>query len=206
MKKLLIFISLLLPIAAVNAQTFQRKVQQPGFFMPKSAIPNQQPERLPAIESMNYQGRRVINSAPEADNYEYEAKKVQNNNIPEQPIAEQIEKIEKTVELNKPEIENKSNESEYNTVVTQSETEKTLPDKIKQAKTTGLSETQNPLSIEDAYQKMFAQILSQHYEDLEKISKGKTVKNPDIEAMLDRYDDKVYTITDTIYPRSVKLQ
>ena len=68
MRKIVVFLCLILPFVAVKAQTFQRKTRQPAFFMPQSALSTQQQERLPAIEDMNYQGQR-----PSSINYQKKA-------------------------------------------------------------------------------------------------------------------------------------
>ena len=190
MKKVLLFFCLLLPIAVVKAQTFQRKAQQPAFFMPKSALTNQQPEQLPAVENMNYQGRRPMSRdlSPkiEADRTASNEKPTVVNHLLQQQNEAKPKPSPKLIEPQQ---------------ITKQEEQK--PQQLAPAQ--AQKEKSSSKSTDD-YQKTFADILQQHHDDLLKISNGKYTQNPDIEALIESYKPKTETIKNKIFPRAIISQ
>lgn len=191
MKKIIIFVCLILPFVAVKAQTFQRKTQQPAFFMPKSALQTNRQERLPAIENMNYQGQR-----PASFNYQNSKEEIIENKDVEAPKLLKQEElttttppapvITKTVEVKQPETH----------IAVKTETQ------VKENSKPNTTTTRNS----ENYQAEFTQILNRHKADLMRIRQGDYTQSSDISAMIESYKPKVYTIRDTVTPRSIVVK
>ena len=190
MKKVFLLISsILLAAFAVKAQTFQRKVQQPAFFMPRSALSTQQQEKLPAIESMNYQGTRAPSVKPVINQQKTEQKIKENpfqkSEVSANKITKNQDKQEKTADIKK---------IKQNAPVAsdaQSKAENTLNEN---KKTQIVAKSENP----ENYQVVFAEIMRQHKADLADISQGKLVENPNIEAVTEAFKPQINKINDTI--------
>ncbi len=204
MRKIVVFLCLILPFVAVKAQTFQRKTRQPAFFMPQSALSTRQQERLPAIENMNYQGQRPtsMHYQEKAQVKPTETKPVVDTSAqikPQAPIKTEekiIEKVEaktpapvKTQAQLKPEPAKVAEKT-----VIQAEKPKVLV-KNKEEKTT--------TNTSDNYQETFAQILNRHKADLMRIRQGDYTQSADITAMIESYKPLKKTVSDRITPRSV---
>ena len=189
MKKILLLVCLVVPLIGVKAQTYQRKVQQPAFFMPKSALTARQPEQLPAVDSMNYQGRRAPSLKKAVVTPEQNPQPEQNI-VSEAPLKTQAPIEEKAPT---PLVQEKA--PEIPVVAENNEAKISYKDRIKNKQAD---------DAED-YQNIFAEILRQHKEDLNKISKNESYDNPDITAMLEAYKSGPQKITETIYPRNVKF-
>ena len=199
MQKKFLVIGLISVAFAVQAQTFQRKAQQPAFFIPQSAISTQKQEKLPAVENMNYHGRRAPSTIPIAKTTQ-PAQKI-NENPFRQPKVEtsqmsagknqtiETDEIDKKAEKIVTNEQNKTNFSESVQPKISAETQQPEPQSSKTA-----SKNDNP----DDYQSVFAEIMLQHKTDLSNISKGKTVENPNIANVMEAFKSKVHTISDTI--------
>ena len=203
MTKKLLPVLIALPLFAVNAQTFQRRAQQPAFFMPKSVMTEQQPERLPSVGSMNYQGQRISDNASspffDASDEIDEPKKIENvekNNVPTEAVVPALKQYAapKPAEV-KP--------------VKKVQKQPSLPETAsKETTVTKTTAVKNDIAAKkgsDNYQDIFAEIQKSHKKDLKLISEGQKVNNPEIEQMLESYEPKVHTITDTIDIRTLKL-
>lgn len=211
MKKELLPILIALPLVAVKAQTFQRQAQQPAFFMPKSVVTAPQPERLPSVESMNYQGQRISNqsSSPFIGAPEYVEEVEKNNDVMPQNTVATEPLTPKSVAATSEETQKSVIKEEKPRQVV---TENSEPKKVnifEKVDTAENSEknvtTENKKQDSDNYQEIFAKIIESHKNDLNLISKGQPVNNPEIERLIDSYTPEVHKITDTIDVRKIKL-
>ena len=195
MRKFLFLICILLPFAVVNAQTFQRKQQQPGFFIPKSAIPSQQQERLPSIENMNYNQRRptTYNQKPT----------VQNATTPQKTFSPAPKN--NTVQKQQPALA----KAQPQMITQQKKTEKTVA-KAPVSDTKTISQTPKKTELfskpNENYQKDFEQIFNRHRSDLMRISQGDYTQANDITELVDSFKPEIHQLKETIYPRSVIIQ
>lgn len=208
MKKIVVFLCLILPFVAVKAQTFQRKTRQPAFFMPQSALSTQQQERLPAIENMNYQGQR-----PSSMNYQ---KKAQINPADAKPVVDSMAQTKTQAPIKTEEkIIEKVEAKTLAPVKTQT------PVKQKPAKVAekAIKQTENPkvtvinnkeekttINTADNYQATFSQILNRHKADLMRIRQGDYTQSADVTAMIESYKPLKKTVSDRITPRSVIIK
>ena len=193
MRKEFLVIGFMLAAFTVEAQTYQRKVRQPAFFMPQSAISTQQQEKLPAIESMNYQGRKAP-SVRSQENLVQEKTKVEDNpfrqpnvSAENQTLSPEMKEKDTAVEQNIEENNKPVSEVAAKEIKRQPETEK------KPVEAPG-AKADNP----EDFQSIFAEIMRQHKADLADISKGKTVENPNIVAVTEVFRPKVHKIRDVI--------
>lgn len=189
MQKKILIIGFMSVAFAVKAQTFQRKVQPPAFFMPKSALSTQQQEKLPAVESMNYQGRRAPSTRQVTNSVQSEEKNKEN--LLSQP---QVSVIKQTTN-SKIEEKNKTSEKAGAQSV-----KNNLPvATVIQEKTENQPAKPKPKSENSKdYQSAFAEIMRQHKDDLMNISKGLKVENEDLTATIEAFRPKVHKITETI--------
>ena len=206
MKKIAVFICLILPFVAVKAQTFQRKTQQPAFFIPKSALSTRQQERLPAIENMNYQGQR-----PTSMHYQEKAQVKPTETKPVVDTSAQIktqapikteEKIIEKVEAKTPapvkteaQLKPEPAKVAEKTVIQAEKPKVLVKNKEEEEKTT--------TNTSDSYQETFTQILNRHKADLMRIRQGDYTQSADITAMIESYKPLKKTVSDRITPRSV---
>ena len=203
MRKIVVFLCLILPFVAVKAQTFQRKTRQPAFFMPQSALSTQQQERLPAIENMNYQGQR-----PSSMNYQ---KKAQINPADAKPVVDSKAQIKtqapiKTIEK----VEAKTLAPVKNQTPVKQKPVKVAEKAVKPAekpKVTAINkEEKTTINTADNYQATFSQILNRHKADLMRIRQGDYTQSADITAMIESYKPLKKTVSDRITPRSVIIK
>ena len=203
MKKIVVFLCLILPFVAVKAQTFQRKTRQPAFFMPQSALSTQQQERLPAIENMNYQGQR-----PSSMNYQ---KKAQINPADAKPVVDSkaqtktqapIKTIEKVEAKTLAPIKNQTPVKQKPVKVA----EKAVKPAEKPKVTAINKEEKTTINTADNYQATFSQILNRHKADLMRIRQGDYTQSADITAMIESYKPIKKTVSDRITPRSVIIK
>ncbi len=199
MKKILLICCLLIPFIAVKAQTFQRKAQQPAFFMPKSALTNQQPERLPAVEDMNYKGRHPSNYNANTEQKVQASPVFENKHepinhlLPEQELIKQPAPVSKPVETK----EEKIIKAEM-PVAQQVKNQQEEKPQIKKEKPTSNSDSD--------YQKTFSAILKRHNADLIKISQGDYTENPEITSLVESYKPETHTIKSSFFPRAIIVQ
>ena len=203
MKKSLFFVCMFLPICAATAQTFQRKTQQPAFFMPKSAISTAQPERLPTVESMNYQGYHPVRAQtqPESQTQPNVSARVpvQSSAQPkaEQQRAEQQKPVSLVAEQNTQKTAEKSD-------IKQKAENKQTPASVRKAGNDAPVDSDN-ISADD-YQKIFANILNRHRADLMRISQGDYSESQDISDMISSYKPGIHSIKERVYPRRVSIK
>lgn len=202
MRKELLLICFVLPIIAVNAQTFERKPQQPAFFMPKSAISVQQPERLPAVKDMNYQGQHVPNSVSSPFITPSENEDVSKEDISPTTPAENLVATEE-----KPDVKIDAIKEKEQAALPEPEPKapkiKEIPQKIEITDNTDISDKGENSS--ENYQEIFARILNNHRQDLDKISRGQPLKNPELDELIESYRPQIRKINDTVDVRSAKL-
>ena len=208
MRKIVFFLCLILPFVAVKAQTFQRKTQQPAFFMPQSALSTRQQERLPAIENMNYQGQRPtsMHYQEKAQINPADAKTVVDSKAQtktQAPIKTE-EKIIKKVEAKTPtpvktqaQLKPEPAKVAEKTVI-QAEKPKITAINKEEEKTTA--------NNSDNYQATFSQILNRHKADLMRIRQGDYTQSADVTAMIESYKPLKKTVSDRVNPRSVVIK
>ena len=194
MKKILLICCLLIPFIAVKAQTFQRKVQQPAFFMPKSALTNQQPERLPAVEEMNYKGRHPSNYNLQTEQNVPASPVLEDNPKPINQLLPKQEAVTQTATVSKPAKPQEEKIIKAEMPVAQQEKKP----QIKKEKPTSDSDSD--------YQKTFSAIFKQHDADLAKISQGNYTENPEIKALVESYKPETHTIKSSFFPRAIIIQ
>jgi hypothetical protein len=153
--------------------------------MPPSALTTQQPEKLPAIENMTYQGQR-------APAYNKPNQNVQTNRTTsEKPAPTNRLTKEQLKVISAPEP--KLVEPTVPVKQTVERTQKTEQPKAKKP---------SPKTYDD-YQKTFADILKKHNDDLLKISNRRYTESPDIKDLIESFKSDTVTLKETIYPRAV---
>lgn len=188
MKKAYFVIGLILIACTVKAQTFQRKVPQPAFFMPKSALSTQKQEQLPAIESMNYQGKRAPSVKPQTNSAQSESKAKEN------PFSQPQVSVIKQTTHPKTEKNKTSEKAEAKVVEPNLPISAALQNKAENQSAKTKSSSENP----EDYQLIFASIMRQHKADLMNISKGLKVENEALTATIEAFKPKVHRISETI--------
>ena len=209
MRKIVVFLCLILPFVAVKAQTFQRKTRQPAFFMPQSALSTQQQERLPAIENMNYQGQR-----PSSIRY---GQQEQNKTQPTEtkPISDTSAQIKtqpqiKTKETIIEKVETKNPAPVKTQAQLKPEPAKVAEKTVTQAENPKITaqnkEKKTTINTSDNYQATFSQILNRHKADLMRIRQGDYTQSADVTAMIESYKPLKKTVSDRVNPRSVVIK